>query len=1251
MSSTRPSLLKPAVIALCSLLAATPLVQAAVTIDQSPLIIQKPIPPNLVLMLDDSGSMAWDVMPDYSALRDKSDSALITSSVNGIYYNPKILYIPPKYADGTSYPSYASSFPKAPLNGFDPGSTSNYTPITNYTSTYAGFNYFAPAQSTGLACPTGTNQSSKYNDYCYWPTPDQESPNLNYAFKGSNSYYYYYKICADGTNNCMAEPPFRYGVEISSGNYTINMVSSTGCGNESNCVKSSDTSGIAAPIGVSAGENIANWFAYYHTRILMAQTGLTLAMSGLDKNYRFGFASINGSNTPLIPSSPTPYPYSTPTKQDNKLASVTPFGDGSSGTQKANFWNWITTIKPGYGTPLRSALKAVGKYYMTDQPWQTSATDQTEYTCRPAYTILTTDGFWNTDSDASIGVGNVDGTDGPKITAPANYQRLAAYPYQDTYSNTLADVAMQYWQNDLRPGLANEVPATPSDPAFWQHMTTFTMGLGFTPTGITPDIAYPEIFGWARTGTPPTGVTSITWPKPAADSINNIADLLHAAVNGHGDFFSAKNPTDFVNGIKSALAQIQDRKGAGNAITLSATSTTSSADSVYRFLASYYTGQWTGSLTAETFNTASQTYSQAWTVNTVFPAAASRNIWSMNRTASTTNAQSPVAFILGSTNTLPTMDTPLLAGLDYYISGTKQSTTRAAMLNYLRGDNTDTSLRQRKAVLGDVISSTPVYIAAPDKTLFVNATFPGASTYAAYVAAKTSRTPLVYVAANDGMLHTFRVKQGLTNNILDPNKPAGQEIFAFLPAGVLAQAANGAGGISNLANPQYGVVDGVTGTQAVPHQYYNDGRITTQSVYLDTGDGNGLMWRTILVGTTGRGPAKTVYALDITNPENFETPTNTAKNILWERSAGDTGTCTGDITSGCSSYIGQMTGTPVIGQIKDGSSNKWAVFLGNGYNSTANKPALLQFDLATGALNVRATTGATGDGLAEPGLAQPDTKTGISTQAFAGDLNGNVWAFDLTSSTGATTNIFQAKDANDAVQPITSLISLNYDSKTAVTWAYFGTGRYLSDADVTSAQVQTWYGLKVATNSTVSPPPAVVSASTKRANLTQRTIVKEQDAGNGNLLRATSQAAVNDMNGKLGWYMDLSTQKGERIVNRTQFIGGLALVTTMIPKVSDPCNTVPSGAVMLVDPFTGGNFTSDIGLGATSYVVNSVSKILPFNGMVYSVGPAAGVTGSYDKNGKIGLQFNNMSGSLVNLGPISAPGSSVGRVSWRELSN
>lgn len=1041
-------------------------------------------------------------------------------------------------------------------------------------------------------------------------------------------------------------------------NYTPHyVISGNDCYGVSNCGFSTDITGKYAPAGIEAGQNIANWFSYYRNRILMAKTSLTLAFNSLDPAYRFGFGSINGQNTDGIPD--PSYPFSTSTNTDNKLAEVQPFGDGSNTTQKSNFWNWLIGEKPGYATPLRAALNAVGMYYQTAQPWLTdpSAGDSTAdssnaYACRSAYTILTTDGFWNGNSP---GVGNVDGSTGTAITSPSSYQYTPTAPYKDGYSNTLADVAMNYWQTDLQTGLDNEVPTTPNDPAFWQHMTTFTMGLGFSPVGIQPSsVTVPQIFNWATTGNPPSGVSasSFSWPQPSADSIYNIADLAHAAVNGHGDFFSAKNPTDFINGIKSALAAIADRQGAGNAITQSGNTlptVSSAADPLFQFRATYYTGQWTGTLTAATYDTTTSppSYPIAWSTNSWSPTftgvlginLSNRNVWT-TKDGTTTGS---VAFKLASA-----LSTAEQTGLAAY-SGTSAQT----MLNYLLGDktyemgNTGGTLRARKAVLGDVVASTPVYVANPDKTLFENASFPGASTYQTFVSSNTSRAPIVYIAANDGMLHAFRVTSGAgygtSGSVVAPltNQPAGTEVYAYMPSAVLTQT--GAGSITNLANPQYGVVNGVDGSQPVPHQYYNDGRMTVQNVYFSSDSA----WHTVLVGTTGRGPAKAIYALDITNPNVLMNPATAKNALLWERSAGDGKTG--------SDYIGEMVGTPVIAQIKqDGATTpSWAVFVGNGYNSAANKAALLQFNLQTGALTVHTTSSTADNGLAEPGLMQGDTNTGVSTYAFGGDLFGNLWKFDLTSSTSTGTSVFIAKDANNAPQPITSLTSLIYDSASNSTFALFGTGKYLSSTDINSAQVQTWYGVRVGLGAdlagTANTATPVVTDTTTRTSLVPRYAV---DVG---VNRATSLQVTGDMANKAGWYMDLP-QNGERIVNRTQFIAGKAVVTTLIPKVADPCNTIPSGAVMGVDPFTGANQDTNYGLGTTTITYTNaagkpVTASVAINGQVFASGPAGGVTASYTADGKVVITFNTLGGGQLNLGPLTLGGAGTGRVSWRELVN
>lgn len=1177
--------------------------QAAVSIDQSPLILQKPLPPDIVLMLDDSGSMSWNYMPDTARGTN--------SATNYVYYNPATYYEAPKKADGTSYAN--ATFPNASTNGFV---GNNIKDIQKYTSRW---DYFKQSKNT---------------------VGDDNSGNC-----GNNNKY-----------NCV----FKYqNTATNAENYVG--VSCAGFSSAS-CHLSTDVLTFTRPDGSTVtttyGQNVANWFSYYQTRILTAKTGLTLAFSDLDPQYRFGFGSINGRNTGKIPSSPTPYTYNSPNNSSNKIAAVSPFGDGASGTQKANFWDWITTITPNDGTPLRSALKAVGEYYKTSQPWLTGGTgadSNTSYACRPAFTILTTDGFWNTDSDGSIGVGNVDGNNGPSITSPTNYQRIAKQPYSDTYSNTLADVAMYYWQNDLQPTLANEVPTTPTDPAYWQHMTTFTMGLGYTPTGITPSsLTIPQIFSWANTGNPPTGATTTTWPDPTSQGIYKITDLAHAAVNGHGDFFSVKSPDEFVAGLKSALKAIGESKGAGNAVTQSGTTeptVSSLTDPLFQFRATYYTGAWTGELTAATYDTTTTppSYKSAWSTNSWSPTftdvsgerLSNRNVWT---TKDGTGAES-VAFRKASD-----LSSAEQTGLAAFSSSTVPAQT---MLNYLLGDKTyegsgANQLRARKTVLGDVVSSTPVYVAKPDKNLFENATFPGAgTTYQNFVSSKASRTPMVYTAANDGMLHAFRVTTGAGYDIsgssvtTNPNQPAGTEVYAYMPSAVLTQT--GAGSITNLANQQYGQVNPVDGSQPVPHQYYNDGRITVQNVYFSSDSA----WHTVLVGTTGRGPAKAIYALDITDPTVLMNP-STAKNaLLWERSAGDGKTG--------SNYIGEMVGAPVIAQVKqDGATTpSWAVFVGNGYNSKENTAALLQFNLQTGALTVHTTSSTTNNGLAEPGLMQGDTNTGVSTFAFGGDLFGNLWKFDLTSSTSAGTSVFVAKDALDAPQPITSLTSLIYDSASNSTFALFGTGKYLTSDDINDPQVQTWYGLRVGMGANLAgaanTATPVVTSATTRSDLTPRYAV---DAG---VDRATSLEVTGDMANKAGWYMDLP-QNGERIVNRTQFIAGKAVVTTLIPKVSDPCNTIPAGAVMGVDPFTGANQATDYGLGTTTITYTNaagqqVTAKVAINGQVFAAGPAGGVTASYTADGKIRITFNTHGGGQVDLGPLDLGGGSSGRVSWRELVN
>lgn len=1319
-----------------------------VTVDQQPVTLQPAIPPNVTLMLDDSGSMAWDVMPDYAFLGatpgQPTQSELTSSSVNGVYYNPKITYSPPLKADGTLYP--VASFTAAWVDGFHQGrgtvNLSKYngskdtsrlftssSDIT-YTNSFTGNSPpYAPVCPSGYSlqtngqcqenpylaiCPQGytlqtsgskagkcTKSGGKSTaPYCspstdtYDPTSYMCTPNpavyTSPTCQGSDAYNSSTNMCTPTTTSTYSF--FTYTVQNADGSYTSHYVGLNGT-----CELTASAGMTSSNCDESAAtqQNVANWYSYYHTRILMAKSGLMAAFFSVGASFRVGFGSINGNNTGGLPSLQYAFDDSGAGggKSNNALAKVQPFGDGSSGTQKAAFWTWISGESASNGTPLRTALDRVGQYYQTSQPWTTMSSDPdygttnqpSNIACRQAYTILTTDGFWNDDYSSSAENG-ASSAAWPAITGPNGMAwptnltgSSPAAPYSggatSDSSPSLADVAMYYWENDLQTSSSfpNEVPTNSEDPAFWQHMTTFTMGLGFTPTGITgkasngdspPTIS--DIFKAADGG---LTLTNFGWPAPASNSINNIADLAHAGVNGHGGFYSATSPATFISGLTDALQRASERAGTGASLAANSTQLT---NGTVAYQANYYTVKWIGDLKALAIDSSTGAIS----TNPTWSAAAQLDdskgvVTYPNRTIMTyvppasSGSGTFVAFQNSTSGAPPALSSTQLAALG------STASAQATMVNYLRGDNTfeqknNGNYRDRDTALGDIVDSQPVYSGVPDLNEFENQVFTGISSTAtsgdnsfqawaqsttdssgnAVTNAVSARKPLVFVAANDGMLHAF-------------DASTGAEVYAYLPGAVIAagSTANPAANLASLADPSYG-------TTTLPHQYFNDGELTIADAYLPgiTKD-NGYAWHTILVGTTGRGPAEAVYALDITDPKNI-TP-------LWERSAGD------GLTN--SNYIGQMVGKPVIAKVQNGTNSDWQVLIGNGYNSASGSAALLEFDLATGTLSVHTTTNRiTGaNGLAAPVTWMDVASNGISTEAYAGDLQGQVWRFPLGSAQGNNYNtdpttlggvsttgtvVFSTQlkvdfSGNSNPQPITAGMLAGEDPATANVWLFFGTGQYLSTGDLNNQQVETWYGV------IAQPGGSSPTSSATVSDLVQRSIIYQQNGDTTvtpptlGVRVVTPMPTPSDMSGKLGWYMNLESptgtngalvDQGERMVTPNQFQGNLLLATTRIPVVTDICNPSGSGWVMAVDPFTGTNPSAPFFLGS-----GGGTATFTYNGQTVTM-PAAGVGFSALPNnpifvgGDMLMSFDNgTTSSLMTSGSTA----NTTRVSWQEVVN
>ncbi|HEX7381433.1 MAG TPA: PilC/PilY family type IV pilus protein [Nevskiaceae bacterium] len=1309
------------------------------TIDQVPLTASRSVAPNILLMMDDSGSMAWDYMPDYSNVTSHG-GGLYDARYNGVYYNPNEAYTPPPTVNGGTYPN-SPGLTQAYWDGFRDQSLQNVIREGNQVGQWFWYGTWLkiadrPSQPVNWSCRAGYQQVPGDPTKCVpvaspqtqipwiwvcpggWSGPDSTSPTPQCRYTDSSSGEKPVSYVQNATHGCTSN--YSYDATNDVCNAQLQVGANASCpkgGSASSTAGTPETiwynrqngwNGVdtcwygdyvavfqyygpsgwrfvakkgecanvmdsgqkaacrdestvgdgtnGAPQGVNLGQNVANWFSYYRTRMLTAKTGLMKALAGMQPDTRFGFGSINGRGAGNIPSPVYTYDDTAIAQPGNKIAAVQTFGDGTSGTQRANFWKWLTNLTPGGETPLREALNQAGKYYQTAQPWQSNdgtSNSTDELACRQSYTILTTDGFWNgPDQSGDVG-GNVDNTKGPTIKGPnqPDYTYNPAPPFSDGYAGTLADVAQYYWENDLQPSLPNEVPPGLEDPAFWQHMGLFTLGMGFQPSGLqgtvtdasgnTRAVTVPDIFKWVSDGSP---VTGFQWPQPSTDpngqgNINNIADLVHAAVNGHGGYYSALDPNGFTAGILGALQRIQQRAGTGasfasNGAVLQLGSTT--------YQTMYSTGKWNGDLRAYPVNPTTGQMPNAPSVQPTTPWSAAaqmpdwdssqRKVFTYNPSADSDSQFFQIAASNASdlTTTLGKLSADEKAALASRITAPSATPDQTAidseagnMLQYLLGDhaletaNTGGVYRTREGVLGDIVNSTPVYVGAPDAGAHPNDT-----DYMAFVNATKGRTAVVWVAANDGMLHAFDASSGV-------------EKFAYLPGSVITANVEGAAwrGLANYADPNYGGSN--------PHEYFNDGRITVADAEVAAPNettGQDPAWRTVLVATTGRGPARAVYALDITDPGNAK--------LMWERSAGD--------SKPGSDYIGQNISTPVIAHTASG----WQVFMGNGYNSDTDQGALLQFSLADGDLSVYTTDSETGNGMAPPVIWIGDASGGDGSTAYAGDLLGRVWSFDLTKPGTAGTKLFTATDDGGKAQPITAgMLAGRGPGSTAfngAVWVFFGTGKYLTRSDLSNVDTQTWYGLIV--QPAQGQTAAVVNnLSSGRNALVQRFI--NPIAGDAAAQPPRPQTRVitdggNLLADKSGWYIDLqpngdSVPHGERIVVANQFQSGWLLATTQLPEYTNLCNPSGTGWVMAINPFTGANpgsifFDLD---GDDRFTSNDKVTL---NGKSYA---AAGVHFDAIPNAPVfvGSRMLNTLDNAARSNINTAGPTTFGMVSWREL--
>ena len=1159
------------------------------------------------------------------------------SNYNKLYYNPNVEYIPWKGVDDAGN-TYTNSNPNnARVDPFlSGGSTINLTNDLNFVAITTN--------------PTNVGALAGWNDTMY--------PARYYTW-------------VDDSNTGGATPGNNV-VDVDDTHTLIQIRTGGGCNNGATCPTSFVRQGTRTDCGGDGLEtssvvctpeqelqNFANYYTYYRRRELTAKAAITTVLEPVSE-IRVGMATINNVANNRI--------------QVDSL-NLTP----KNGTKKTLF-DRIFQTQAGGRTPLRQNLQAVGEYFSCNNgnifgtgssspgnpncPVQASPAGE----CQQNYTILITDGFWN-ENDPNVGNADGDGQDGGTPQGPFDQASFA-----DNFNNTLADVAMHYYERDLHSSLDDGVPTTvrdknryngTTDPfdTMHQHMSTYTIGIGVKGAlPVNPDDIATNPAEFTFNASTVTG-----WPDPLTATGGKIDDLRHAAWNARGDFLSASDQTELTNSLQVIFDEIQSGKGAASAVAFNSQDLQSGAR-VFRAL--FNANQNTGSLIAQEISiTGVISPTQIWNAGELLDSKASTSSDTRNIISYDSNTFTGIPFQWASLNTTQQnlLKSPTIAN-----NPPTPNQLGENRLNYLRGQSENegkdfdagdfrkrvTDDSGRRLILGDIIHSAPVFVGIPPFTDLDQAPFPDTTgnLYSEFATTFNSRRETVYVGANDGMMHAF-----------DAN--SGEEIFAFVPNSVLNS-------VTQLTDPNYS------------HRYFVDMTPAINDVYITPTNGTNsgvASWNTVAVTGLGIG-APGYFALNLTNPADLATEASAATNVMWEFTQAD------DVGSGATNNnlnLGSHIREPVIVMTNiDGANGqkRWAAIFGNGYNSASSDGnAELYILFLDGGLDGTWTRGSdfvklntnngkaqSSDGTTPNGLGAVQAididGNGTADVVYAGDYQGNLYRFNISSTTVSGLNnssnrpvqqIFQARynSASGPIQPITNRPAVVKHPTQDGYIVIIGTGSYFTVDDTTNTDIQSIYGIW----------DDFVNASDNAITVTYNKLLEQVFTTTGvvNSLttRNLSNLPINYGGSTKGWVIDLDVVNGgsvefpgERAVRNILIRGDSAFVNTIIPKSSTSCSVGPGsftisfktengggGTSPVFDTNNDGIFDSDDNIGAADGESNVVAAIRS---------DKTTLTDSSTIGNRLVSQGGDQSISSIGINPKLPSGSdTLGRHSWREIEN
>lgn len=661
-------------------------------------------------------------------------------------------------------------------------------------------------------------------------------------------------------------------------------------------------------------------------------------------------------------------------------------------------------------------------------------------------------------------------------------------------------------------------------------------------------------------------------------------------------YFFVTNPSELATSLGKVFSEVEKKTASASAV---AANSTSLQTGTRIFQAQFDSDNWSGDVRALPVNADGSIGAPVWS------AAEKLNIKNPNNRV-----------IITLYNGQKTSFRPPSADLTNWI-------------NYVRGDHSNEVqsggiYRDRDSRLGDIVNSAPAFVDAVPPFNYP-ATLES-SPYSSFVntVKMSNRAPMVYVGANDGMLHGFHAE-------------TGEELIAYVPGRVI-------NGLDALTKPAY--------NQPGNHRYFVDGPPTVGDAFV------GGQWRTILVSGLGAG-GQGLFALDVTNPGSFS-EANAAQIVKWE------------FTDVNDKDLGYTIGQPAIVKMQNG---EWVAIVGNGYNnrdddgnrSSTGYASLFVIRLSDGALRKISTD--VGDTTNPNGLATPAAVDSNGDHmvdiVYAGDLRGNLWKFDLSSSdptnwkTAFTASnkpapLFKATDGANA-QPITVRPDVSRKTNGQPGFmVYFGTGSYFEDRDklpTPPTVKQSFYGIWDLNDGT--------NNANRATNLVKQEVKGPFGIGS-NSYRVVTDNSV-DWSTKRGWYLDLPTA-GERVVADAIFSNGRVIFVTSIPSQT-PCEFGGTGWIMEVDANNGGiieKFTFDVNNDGV-IDANDLVTVTDVRGdsALDTVAPSGrqSSTGLIQKPTIIGtpasdIEYKYSSGSKdagIEAVRESKGGGVRGRVSWEQL--